>query len=269
MSTSYPIILAHGICPFDKIINPFFHRDNGRDDRYHYFRDIRSTLKANGFDAYHTRVSWAADLERRARDLKNEISRITVRFTKWPRIHIIAHSMGGLDSRWMIYRYQMDERVASLTTIGTPHLGSSYADRGIKRSGWLIHAAGSLGLNIRGFMDLTRKSCGLRNRIMADFEKKNGVLYHTIAGVQPIERTSAWLRPSFRIIREEEGENDGLVPLRSAMWKEEYFIKKIDADHLNQIGWWNRSELRAGIDRKTFERRIQDVYLEIARGLGD
>lgn len=269
MSTTYPIILAHGICPFDKIINPFFHRDNGPHDRFHYFRKIRSLFMAHGFHAYHTRVSWAAELERRARDLKNEIMRTTDHFKTWPKVHIIAHSMGGLDSRWMIYKYKMDDHVASLTTIGTPHLGTSYADQRIKRAGWLIHAAGCLGLNIRGFRDLTRKSCRVRNRSIEDFEKNNGVLYQTIAGTQPIERISFLLRHSSRIIWEEEGENDGLVPFKSAMWKEEYFIKKIDADHLNQIGWWNKGEARAGLNRKLFEARIQGVYLEIAQGLRD
>jgi triacylglycerol lipase len=269
MSTSYPIILAHGICPFDRIINPLFHRDNGPKDRLHYFRKIRSTLLAHGFEAFHARVSWGAELERRARDLKNEISYITDQFTRWPRVHIIAHSMGGLDSRWMIYKYRMEDRVASLTTIGAPHLGSSYAERRLKRSGWLIHAAGYLGLNIRGLRDLTPESCHERNRIMEDFEKNNRVLYQTIAGAQPIERTFVLLRPSFRAIWEEEGENDGLVSLRSALWKDEYFMKKIDADHLNQIGWWDRGEARSGMDRKTFEARIQEVYLEIAKGLRD
>jgi triacylglycerol lipase len=177
--------------------------------------------------------------------------------------------MGGLDSRWMIYKYKMDDRVATLTTIGTPHLGTSCADQRLRRAGWLIRAAGCLGLNIRGFRDLTQESCRLRNHVMADFEKNNGVLYQTIAGIQPIERIFFLLRPSYRIIWEEEGENDGLVSYKSAMWKEEYFIKKIDADHLNQIGWWNKSEARAGLNRKRFEQRIQGIYLEIAQGLQD
>ncbi len=188
MATSSPIILAHGICPFDKVINPLFHRDNGASDRYHYFRKIRSTLLANGFKAFHSRVSWAADLDRRALELKSEIVRITDNFTLWPKIHIIAHSMGGLDSRWMIYKYRMENRIATLTTIGTPHLGSSFADYGTKRSGWIIHAAQYLAFNLRGFKDLTRDVCKERNREINDFEEKNGVLYQTVAGTQPIER---------------------------------------------------------------------------------
>jgi triacylglycerol lipase len=269
MSTSYPIILAHGICPFDRVITPFFHRHNQDDDSLHYFRGIRSTLKAHGFETFHSRVSWASDLERRARDLRDEILRITNNFTRWPRVHIVAHSMGGLDARAMIYRYQLEDRVSSLTTIGTPHLGTSYADWALKRFGQVILAARYLGLNLRGLKDLTKDACTKSNQIMRDFEERNGVLYQTMAGAQPIERMFALLRPSSRIVWREEGENDGLVSLESAMWKEGYFLKKLDADHLNQIGWWDRGGALGAIDRETFEERIAEVYLDIARGLKD
>ena len=134
MTTSFPIILAHGITPFDRIMNPFLFRRNRDDDRFNYFRNIRSTLIKDGFKVFHSRVSWAAELDRRAQDLKDEIIRITDYFSKWQSVHIIAHSMGGLDSRLMIYKYRMEDHIASLTTIRTPHLGSSYADYGIKIS---------------------------------------------------------------------------------------------------------------------------------------
>jgi triacylglycerol lipase len=266
---SYPIILAHGICPFDKIIRPFSNTDNRDDDRFHYFRKIRSTLRQNGFLAFHSRVSWASDLSRRASDLKKEINRITENFSKWPRVHIIAHSMGGLDARQTIYKYQMQDRVASLSTIGTPHLGTAYADWGIKRFGILFDIARLLGLNLDGFKDLTRESCQRFNEMVRDFEEKNGVLYQTFAGVQPLNRIFRPLRSSYRIIWKEEGENDGLVSLRSAMWRKEYFVEVIDADHFNQIGWWNASEAITGMDREAFERDIREFYVKIARGLRD
>jgi len=269
MTTSYPIILAHGFCPFDRVINPFFRKDNPADDSFHYFRNIRSALISNGFEAHHSRVSWGADLKRRSIDLKNEVTRITDHFTKWPRVHIIAHSMGGLDARWMVYRHRMEDRIASLTTIGTPHLGTSYADRGLKRFGGLIPVARHLGLNLQGLKDLTRGACTQLNRITRDFEENNGVLYQTIAGAQPVKLIFAPLRSSYRIIRQEEGENDGLVSLTSAMWKENYFLERIDADHFNQIGWWDGGAAMAAMDRETFEERIRAVYLNIARGLTD
>ena len=40
-------------------------------------------------------------------------------------VHVLAHSMGGLDSRFMISSLGMAQRVLTLTTLGTPHRGSS------------------------------------------------------------------------------------------------------------------------------------------------
>lgn len=45
------------------------------------------------------------------------------------RLNIIAHSMGGLDARYYAISWLgLAERVASLTTIGIPHLGTPLAD---------------------------------------------------------------------------------------------------------------------------------------------
>jgi len=222
-----------------------------------------------GFNAFHGRVSWAASLESRAFDLYRVILRVTENFSRCPGVHIIAHSMGGLDARLMIYRYRLEKRVSSLVTIGTPHLGSSYADWGIKRFGFLLNLFRPLGMDLNGFKDLTRRSCRDLNRLLHAFETTNGVSYQTVAGVQPLERIFLPLRFSYRVVYREEGENDGLVSLTSATWKKEYFREKIDADHLNQIGWWDRGEAAAGIDRKAFEDYILGFYLNLAHDLKD
>ena len=56
----YPIILAHGICRFDQLLNVTFGLDNQDDDRLHYFKCIRSTLIEDGFTVFHSSVGWAA-----------------------------------------------------------------------------------------------------------------------------------------------------------------------------------------------------------------
>jgi triacylglycerol lipase len=269
MTTSIPILLAHGICPFHRLLPFPSCRDNARDDRFHYFRKIRSTLVSRGFHVFHTRVGWASPLEKRSLELRNEILRITGSFTKWPGVHIIAHSMGGLDARFMIYRYRMERRVLSLTTIGTPHHGTSYADWGIRKFSGLMDFACQLGLNLNGFHDLSRDECMRRNLLLADFEKENGVLYQTVAGAQAPSRIFRHFRFSHGIILQEEGENDGLVSVSSAKWKEEYFLGLIDADHLNQIGWWEANEGKTGIPREEYEKSIREFYVRIASGLKD
>ncbi len=267
MPTNIPIMLAHGICPFTRLFHPLAGGDNGPDDRFHYFRLIRSALQRSGYTVFHTRVSWAAGVDRRARDLRDALIRLTGGFRLWPRVHIIAHSMGGLDVRHMLLKHRMEEQVASLTSIGTPHLGTPYADWGLRRFDSLIGLSRVLGLNLEGFRDLTREQCRRFNETAASYEEKNGVLYRTVAGTQPLERIFLPMRFASRIIQDEEGDNDGLVPRSSAIWKEAYHLATIDADHLNQIGWWNFGEKKAGLSRHEFEGRIQDFYLELASSL--
>ncbi len=267
MPLRYPIILAHGIFPFDRLLHPFAAMDNHPDDRFHYFRKIRSHLVACGFTVFHSRVSWGGSLEKRAADLREQLVKLTSGFTLWPRVHIIAHSMGGLDARWMIYRYRMEDRVISLTTIGTPHHGSPYADICLRSIGRLIQIAMRVGLDLSGARDLTLEACAERNRLISDFEEQNGVTYRTIAGTQPLERIFAPLKPSWRAISRLEGKNDGLVSVPSASWKEKYLTEVIDADHLNQIGWWDPNEIGYSEGRESFEAGIRDTYLRIATGL--
>ena len=116
---------------------------------------------------------------------------------------------------------------------------------------------------------MNRGSCQRFYKTTRDFEKNSGVQYKTYAGVQFLNRIFMPLRFSSKIIQREEGENDGLFSLHSAMWREEYFVEKIDADHLNQIGWWDRGEAITGVDREGFERIIREIYLKIARELRD
>ena len=102
---TFPIILAHGVCRFDVLINDVLQLDNNDDpklDRLHYFRGIRTMLKAKGFCVYHSKVSWAADVKTRAEDLRINIEAVLQK-EKAKKVNIIAHSMGGLDSRHMMF----------------------------------------------------------------------------------------------------------------------------------------------------------------------
>lgn len=264
----YPIILAHGICRFDQLLNVSFGTDNQDDDRLHYFKCIRSTLMEDGFTVFHSNVEWAAGVETRADQLKDQLRKYTKEFKDHAKVHIIAHSMGGLDARQMIYKHRMEDRVASLTTIGTPHLGTSFANWGIRRAGGTIDLLKPLGIDLAGFVDLTTDKCRSFNEEAAAFERSNGVKYQTYAGVQPRERIFWPLRLlPYTIIEEREGPNDGLVSRESAEWRSSVFVKQIDADHLNEVGWCDLAEPGALFNPTGYEEKIQQLYLEIARGL--
>jgi triacylglycerol lipase len=263
--TPYPIVLAHGICRFDLLMDMAFDMDAGGDDRFHYFRGIRSFLESQGYTVYCTHVSWAAGVETRAAELRDELARITRDFTRHPKVHIIAHSMGGLDARRMIFNYRMQDRVASLATISTPHLGTSFADSGLSRLNRVIDIVGGLGLDLTGFRDLTRPACAEFNEVAEAFELSNGVRYRTYAGVADEEDVFVPLRLSWRIVNREEGPNDGLVSVRSAKWRDELFGGTFEGDHRNETGWADLDDLSSGHAFGLFERRVNEFYLQIAR----
>ena len=66
---SYPIVLAHGVCRFDKVWSDALELDNNDDpkfDQLHYLKGLRTELIKNCFTVYHSNVSWAASVETRA-----------------------------------------------------------------------------------------------------------------------------------------------------------------------------------------------------------
>ena len=163
MAKTYPIVLAHGISRFDELANRLFKIDNqDRDDSLHYFRNIRTHLQGHDFVVRHSHVEWARGVDVRAGTLKSEIERFLVELSA-ERVHIIAHSMGGLDARHMLYNSRDDgfhQKIASLTTLGTPHHGSPAADFLVKNVGRFVS---KFGLPIEGARDLTTQACAAFN----------------------------------------------------------------------------------------------------------
>jgi triacylglycerol lipase len=293
---NYPVILAHGIARFDFLLQRFskdlgaFGIDFGlASDGLNYFKGIARHLRNHGFDVYQSSVSFAAGVERRAADLKREIETALALRPGKMKVHIIAHSMGGLDARHMIVKLGMAETVASLTTIGTPHLGTSFADWGMQNQGnHVLEVVGSVA-DLGGFADLTTDACAAFNESARAAEAANAVVYQTYASAEAEKQIFALLQPSWRIINDAEGDNDGLVPRSSQMWQSELTgdggaVKTIrqnafpvSADHLNEIGWWDANQLPMSDLWHTnffqiaqnYERSIRDVYLDIARGVTD
>lgn len=265
---TYPIILAHGIARFDVLTNNLFHIDNNDDkDEFHYFRNIRTFLKSQHFDVRHANVDWAGSLVKRAADLKRQVEEI---LTGADKVHIIGHSMGGLDARCMLWDNRAENlhhRVASVTTIGAPHHGTSFADFLVGRP---REEAEALGLGFDGVFDLRTTAMAAFNAEVGDWERQSGVRFRAYAGKQPRIQVFGPLQPSWKIIHAEEGENDGFVSVQSARWKDEYFVPPVlDADHLNQIGWWDIAEILHFVTPGQLETRIKNLYLGIAQDLAE
>jgi triacylglycerol lipase len=216
----HPVVLAHGLLGFDKIAI------GGRD--HSYFRGVTGHLMRVGAEVHRPRVPSAASIALRAEELARVVRMIPAK-----KVNIIAHSMGGLDVRYAIAKLGLADRVATVTTIGTPHFGTPVADLGAKLSD-LLRLKLLLGrvVDLNSFYDLTTERMVRFNREIRDHDS---VVYCSVVARIERARANPLLWPTHTYLSERAGDNDGLVPVASQRWGE--VLKEIDADHWAQIGW--------------------------------
>ena len=122
------IVLVHGILGFRNLV------ELGSIGMVPYFRDVAERFKARGHRVLAVELDKTAGVAKRAGQLGEQIaSALGAGGALDPaqKTHIIAHSMGGLDSRYLLSPANPapnKPRITSLTTIGTPHFGSPIAD---------------------------------------------------------------------------------------------------------------------------------------------
>jgi triacylglycerol lipase len=111
----YPIILVHGVIAHD------------RPGLIKFWGKIPDELRETGAKVFLGNTDAWGDFESNAEILKTTIDNVLDE-TKSEKVNIIAHSKGGLDSHYLIWKYNYGGKVASLTTISTPYRGAELAD---------------------------------------------------------------------------------------------------------------------------------------------
>ena len=221
-SAGAPIVLAHGLFGFTRI-------GLGRFTLTPYFRAIPEVLRRAGNRVLVTRVPSIAGVEDRARRLGEQILHA---FPDEP-VHVIGHSMGGLDARRLLADPAWQRRILSLTTIGTPHLGTALADFAKLRVGRVFRLLTALGIDPQGCLDVTRRAARRFHRSQA---VPADLPCFSVAG-NPTPETVCWpLTRTHAALCELEGPNDGLVPVDSAL----AFgtpLPDWPVDHLRQMNW--------------------------------
>jgi triacylglycerol lipase len=235
----HPVVLAHGFLGFDEVVVAGV--------RHEYFRDLTGSLAKHARATHRPRVAPTGSIASRAEELARCIRALPDR-----RVNVIAHSMGGLDARYAIARLGLGKRVASLTTIGSPHRGTPLADLGVAAGERLRlrRALERLGIPLAALDDLTTAAMAGFNRATPDVP---GVAYASVVGVAPARRTHPLLVPGHVYLQRAAGENDGLVPASSQRWGEVLF--EIEADHWAQVGWSKRFDAAAFYDALLRELR--------------
>jgi triacylglycerol lipase len=203
-----------------------------------YFRGVREMLTARGFEVFEARVKPFDELHNRAAQIR-EFFLEEPNLSDPRKAHIIAHSAGGVDARFLVSPNGLGlaERVRSITTMSTPHRGTPIADL---VSGALPAIGNILPVLREKFPNLEQGVRGLTTAEMNAFNQTildaPGVEYFSYVGVLGPERIlqGALLsvtQPLFSV----EGANDGWVSFRSAHWRD--FKGTVPADHAELIGY--------------------------------
>ncbi len=208
--------------------------------RLDYFRDVAKQYPG----ALFPRVALAGNVELRANQLAEQIE------AAFPegRIDIVAHSMGGLDARFLLSRNLrgLTPRIATLSTIATPHRGSPVADLlagptplGPQRMVYDIikDTMARQGYAIGGLANLTTGAAMTFNQQCPDVPR---VSYFAYAGCGPRSyalRAGGWVIEKAASTADER-QNDGLVSVASAQWPGTQLAEPAwPADHLAEVGY--------------------------------
>jgi len=254
VSLKYPVILVHGIVAHD------------RSDNYTFWGRIPSTLEAVGIRVFYGKTDAWGVYESNAEILKNTVDAVLAE-TNCEKVNIIAHSKGGLDSRYFIWKYDYGDKVASLTTISTPHRGAEIADYLWEHP--MIQTDLTIKLlEIFGVLygdtnpDLYNIIYGLTTVNMEKFNENvimnPNVFFQSICTTMRNSINDPLLSLSYRYIKSVRGDNDGTVSEYSASWGDKIIKIHGGLSHIDIIDVRMRDV--SGIN-------IPNIYVEIVKDL--
>jgi triacylglycerol lipase len=256
ITLKYPLVLVHGVALYDKM------------NYLEIWGRIPQTLTDRGVQVFHGNTEGWRDYESNALILKETIEKILLETGK-EKVNIIAHSKGGLDARYLLWKYDIGDKVASLTTISTPHHGTEVADliynQRLVDKEMIIKALDLLGeidSNINPIVyEITRQ---LTTEYMKEFNEKvimdNRVYFQNLYTTMKRASDDELFRYTYQYIKGISGANDGLVSEVSARWGD------------------NSTKIRDGISHREIidilekispVKNIPIIYVGIVKGLRD
>jgi triacylglycerol lipase len=244
--TRYPLFYMHGMAGTDSFL-----------DSLDYWYGVADHLEPRGFRVHTPAVDPFQPSEVRAAQWAAHLDDIVASGTA-RRFNLIGHSQGGIDARFVTSILDVEQRVASVTTISTPHHGTAVADV----------AAGAANLPIAGDLvdgifdaftviydtnddqDIVAQLDQLTTATMEEFNAtvpdRVDVHYASWAGqtcqlldlICQATNGGEIVTPLFSathlVMEIAEGNNDGLVGVESAQWGQ--FLGTLPADHLDEVG---------------------------------
>jgi len=114
MQSAPTVVLIHGLFGFTRLL------------WLEYFAQARALFEQMGMRVVLPSLPWSGSIEQRACSLAAQLA------SEPGPLYLVAHSMGGLDARCWISHLGGAAKIASLTTLATPHRGSPVADQSVR-----------------------------------------------------------------------------------------------------------------------------------------
>ena len=223
MSTKYPLVFIHGAGGFDKIFN------------LTYFYNIEGHLEENGYEVYVPRLTAYDRIEKRAKQIVDYVDSLNLK-----KVNLIGHSLGGVDARFAISEYGLSKKVASLTTVSSPHWGTSAIDviLGIipcKVCYIASKAMATVGMDFDVFIQMSKTyMVNEFNPKVLDVPDVKYFSWSTKASLKGKNKVKPFMLGLYLILLAVDGPNDGMVSVESAKWGE--WLGTLEADHYGVIG---------------------------------
>lgn len=213
-ATRYPLVLLHGI--------------GFRDLQYfNYWGRIPKELTRNGALVYYGHQEAWGTIENNAAAIKTTIEKV-MEENHCDKVNIIAHSKGGLDARYLISGLHMEDHIASLTTMSTPHHGSELLNLLNKLPDGIYHLISSaIDFNYKKLGDCApdcyhaskQLSPGFCQEFNEKYPDSPKVYYQSYAScVKNALGDSLLSIPNLLMTFAGASKNDGLVTIESAKW---------------------------------------------------
>lgn len=254
---NYPVLLCHGYGSMSMLMKPS------------PMHDSCMRLRGFGIHAFAPNIVPYATIETRAHQWKDRIEQLQQKYG-YTKFNVIAHSMGGLDMRYAIQNDGIADSIASLTTIATPHHGTSLAEIVLTTPELLKEKLNELmnwfGENV--FPNEKSNAVAAveqltRNYIEEAFNpatpNHETIQYYSISaavGKGTTHPLNPILRLQNQLIYQKEGINDSFVTAESAIWGEH--IGQYSISHLEQI------YLQVSKERKPL---VDKMWLDTAKNL--
>jgi triacylglycerol lipase len=258
-TTTYPVILLHGLAYRDDMACV---ASWGR---------IPARLQAAGCSVYLGELEAWSSIETNATMLCQRVCTVLAS-TGASKVNLIGHSKGGLEARYAVSVLGLADRVASVTTICTPHHGTYMADVAVALTpsdlmpqsvalGFLARLMGDRHpQGVACLRELSRGAMARFNRAVPD---SPAVYYQSFGTAMKRVADDPLFALSYKILQLHDGENDGMVTADSCQWTNFRGIipTKNQGEGISHLEITDfRKKDVAGVD-------IPSVYVDIVRDL--